>query len=88
MNRDRADKLGVTIGDKVWISLAGGTTKTEWTVVGTVFDLSNLQRNVYVPLPVYQREAGLVGRSTSAWVSTLPDDGATQRASKASCATS
>jgi putative ABC transport system permease protein len=78
LNRDRADKLGVTIGDKVWISLPGDTTKTEWTVVGTVFDLSNLQRNVYVPLPVYQREVGLVGRSTSAWVSTLPDDGATQ----------
>jgi putative ABC transport system permease protein len=78
LNRDRADKLGVTIGDKVWISLPGGTTKTEWTVVGTVFDLSNLQRNVYVPLPVYQRQVGLVGRTTSAWVSTLPDDGATQ----------
>ncbi len=78
LNRDRADKLDVTIGDKVWISLPGGTTKTEWTVVGTVFDLSNLQRAVYVPLPVYQREAGLVGRSTSAWVSTIPDDSATQ----------
>ncbi len=25
---------------------------------------------VYVPLPVYQREVGLVGRSTSAWLST------------------
>jgi len=78
LNRDRADKLGVTIGDKIWISLAGDTTKTEWTVVGTVFDLSNLQRNVYVPLPVYQRQVGLVGRTTSAWVSTIPDDGATQ----------
>jgi len=78
LNRDRADKLGVTIGDKVWISPAGSTAKTEWTVVGTVFDLSNLQQNVFVPLPVYQRQVGLVGRSTSAWVSTIPDDGATQ----------
>ncbi len=78
LNRDRADKLGVTIGDQVWIRLEGSNTKTAWTVVGTVFDLSNLQRNVYVPLPVYQREVGLVGRSTSAWVSTTPDDGATQ----------
>jgi putative ABC transport system permease protein len=78
LNRDRADKLGVTIGDKVWISLGSGTAKTEWTVVGTVFDLSNLQRNVYVPLPVYQHEVGLIGRSTSAWVSTTPDDSATQ----------
>src|SRR5512136_1797960 len=79
LNRDRADKLGVTIGDKVWISLAGSTAKTEWTVVGTVFDLNDLQRDVFVPLPVYQREVGLVGRTTAAWVSTRPDDGATQQ---------
>ncbi len=61
------------------MSPAASTTKTEWTVVGTVYDLSNLQHTVYVPLPVYQRDAGLVGRTTSAWVSTLPDDGATQQ---------
>jgi putative ABC transport system permease protein len=78
LNRDRADKLGVTIGDKIWLSLEGSSHKTEWTVVGTVFDLSNLQRNVYVPLPVYQQEAGLIGRTTSAWLSTTPDNGATQ----------
>jgi putative ABC transport system permease protein len=78
LNRDRADKLGVTIGDKVWLSLEGADQKSEWTVVGAVFDLSNLQRNVYVSLPVYQREVGLVGRSTSAWLSTTPDDAATQ----------
>lgn len=77
LNQDRATKLGVTLGDKVWISLEGDS-RTEWTVVGTVFDLSNLQRNVYVPLSVYQREAGLTGRTTSAWISTTPDDGATQ----------
>ena len=77
LNQDRATKLGVTLGDKVWISLEGDA-RTEWTVVGTVFDLSNLQRNVYVPLSVYQRETGLTGRTTSAWISTTPDDGATQ----------
>ena len=78
LNRDRADKLGVTVGDKVWLSLGNNTTKTEWTVVGTVFDLSSMQRSVYVPRPVYQQDMGLIGRSTSAWVSTLPDNGATQ----------
>lgn len=77
VNQDRATKLGVGLGDKIWLSL-NGDTRTEWTVVGTVFDLSNLQRNVYVPLNVYQREAGLTGRATSAWLSTIPDDGATQ----------
>jgi putative ABC transport system permease protein len=45
--------------------------------VGTVFDLSS-QRTIYVPLNVYQQESGLVGRSTSAWVATLPDDDVTQ----------
>jgi len=77
LNQDRATKLNVGIGDKVWLNM-GGDTRTEWTIVGTVFDLSNLQRNVYVPLNVYQREAGLTGRTTSAWISTTPDDGATQ----------
>ncbi len=77
LNQDRANKLGVKIGDKVWISL-NGDTRSEWTVVGTVFDLSNLQRSVYVPLSVYQHEVGLTGRATSVWLSTTPDDGATQ----------
>jgi len=45
----------------------------------TVFDLNDLQHDVFVPLPVYQREVGLVGRTTAAWVSTRPDDGATQQ---------
>jgi putative ABC transport system permease protein len=77
LNQDRARVLGVNVGDKVWISLEGDK-RSEWTVVGTVFDLSNLQRNVYVPLSVYQREVGLTDRATSAWLSTTPDDGATQ----------
>ena len=68
----------MTIGDKVWLGLEGNDHKSEWTVVGTVFDLSNAQRTVYLPLATYQREVGLVGRSSSMWVSTLPDDSATQ----------
>ena len=78
LNRDRADELGVTVGDKVWLSLEDTNHKTAWTVVGTVFDLSSMQRAVYVSLPVYQRDMGLVGRSTSVWLSTMPDDAATQ----------
>ena len=77
LNQDRANKLGVKVGDRVWISLKGDK-RSEWTVVGTVFDLSNLQRSVYVPLSVDQSEVGLTGRATSAWLSTTPDDGATQ----------
>jgi len=71
-----ADRLGVRIGDPIWISLGG--KKIEWVVVGTVFDLNNLQRDVFVSRPVYASEVGLTGRGTWAWVSTLPDDGATQ----------
>lgn len=78
LNRDRADKLGVTVGDKIWFSLESGDTKTEWTVVGIVFDLSNGQRTAYVPIETYQHAVGLIGRSTSVWVSTIPDDGPTQ----------
>jgi putative ABC transport system permease protein len=78
LNRDRAEKLGVTVGDKVWLGLEGADHKSEWTVVGIVFDLSLLQRKVYVPLEVYQREMGLVGRSSSVWATTLPDNEATQ----------
>jgi putative ABC transport system permease protein len=78
LNRNRAEKLGVTVGDTVWLGLEGSDRKSAWTVVGIVFDLSNGQRAVYLPLEVYQREVGLVGRSTSVWVSTLPDNDATQ----------
>jgi putative ABC transport system permease protein len=66
----------VQVGDPIWISLGG--QKIEWTVVGTVFDISNLQRNVYVPRAVYAGEVGLTGHSTTASVGTRPDDGATQ----------
>ncbi len=78
LNRDRAQKLGVAVGDKVWLGLKGTDHKSEWTVVGTVFDLSNMQRKVYVPLETFQREMGLVGRSSSVWATTLPDNVATQ----------
>jgi putative ABC transport system permease protein len=72
-----ANKLGVNIGDKVYVKI-NGEERVVWTVVGTVTDLSNMQRNIYVPLGIYQREVGLTGRGTTAWVLTNPDDGATQ----------
>ncbi len=74
LNHDRANKLGVKVGDKVWISLEGDT-RSEWTVVGTVFDLSNLQRSVYVPLAVYQREVGLIGRAPRSGCRPRPTTG-------------
>ena len=52
LNQDRASKLGVQVGDN--LDQPDGDTRSEWTVVGTVFDLSNMQRTVYVPLSVYQ----------------------------------
>lgn len=78
MNRDRAEDLGVNVGDKIWFSLDGGT-KIEWTVVGIVFDLSNNQRAVYLPIEVYRTETGLLDRATSLWVTTKPDNDDTQR---------
>ena len=41
--------MGVTVGDKIFVKI-DGTDRMEWTVVGTVTDLSNMQRNIYVPL--------------------------------------
>jgi putative ABC transport system permease protein len=76
LTTEEADRLGVQMGDPIWISLGG--KKIEWIVVGTVFDLSNLQRNVFVPRAVYAGDVGLTGHGTIAAVSTMPDDGATQ----------
>ena len=76
LNKEVADKLGVQIGDPIWISLGG--KKVEWRVVGTVFDLYNLQRDVFVSGPVYAGEVGLTGHGTAVSVSTVPDDGVTQ----------
>lgn len=72
-----ANKLGVNVGDQVYAKI-NGEKRVAWTVIGTVTDLSNMQRNIYVPLGVYQREVGLSGRGTTAWVLTNPDDGATE----------
>jgi putative ABC transport system permease protein len=77
ISTDEARKLGVNVGDKIYIKI-NGDERVEWTVVGTVTDLSNGQRNIYVPLGTYQREVGLSGRGTTAWVAVTPDTGATQ----------
>ncbi|NTU62252.1 MAG: ABC transporter permease, partial [Chloroflexi bacterium] len=76
LTTEMADKLGVQLGDPIWISLGG--QKIEWVAVGTVFDVSYFQRNVYVSRRVYAGEVGLTSRGTRAYVGTLPDDGATQ----------
>jgi putative ABC transport system permease protein len=76
LTNEEARKLGVQIGDPIWISLGG--QKIKWVVVGTVFDVSSRQRNVYVSRPVYAGDVGLTGHGTIASVGTLPDDGATQ----------
>jgi putative ABC transport system permease protein len=77
VSTDVAGKLGVKVGDKIFVKI-DGTDRVEWTVVGTVTDLSNMQRNIYVPLGTYQREVGLTGRGTTAWLSVTPDTSATQ----------
>ncbi len=77
LSTDTAGKMGVHVGDKIFVKI-NGAERVEWTVVGTVTDLSNNQRNVYVPLGTYQREVGLSGRGTTAWLSITPDTAATQ----------
>jgi putative ABC transport system permease protein len=77
LSTDIAGKMGVNVGDKIFMKV-DGVDRMEWTVVGTVHDLSNGQRNVYVPLGIYQQEVGLSGRGTTAWVEVTPDTAATQ----------
>jgi putative ABC transport system permease protein len=77
LTTDVAGKMGVAVGDKIFLKVSG-TDRMEWIVVGTVNDLSSGQRNIYVPLGVYQREVGLSGRGTTAWLSITPDTPATQ----------
>ena len=79
LNRDRADKTGRD-GRRQGLDQPGNDTDPKRSGPSSApYSISAImQRNVYVPLPVYQREVGLVGRSTSAWLSTTPDDGATQ----------
>jgi len=74
---DVAAKMGIGVGDVIYVKI-NGSEKVAWTVVGTVTDLSNMQRNIYVPLGTYQREVGLSGRGTTAWLSVTPDTAATQ----------
>ncbi|CAG0928854.1 Macrolide export ATP-binding/permease protein MacB [Thermoflexales bacterium] len=77
LSTDIAGKMGVHVGDKVYFKI-DSDERVEWTVVGTVTDLSNMQRNLYVPLGAFQREVGLSGRGTTAWLSVTPDTSATQ----------
>ncbi|HTP08032.1 MAG TPA: FtsX-like permease family protein [Anaerolineae bacterium] len=77
ISTDIAKKLGVNVGDKIYLKI-NRDERIEWTVVSTLTDLSNGQRNIYVPLGTYQREVGLSGRGTTAWVKVTPDTGATQ----------
>jgi putative ABC transport system permease protein len=74
---DVAEKMGIGVGDVIHVKI-DGDEKVAWTVVGTVTDLSNMQRNIYVPLGTYQREVGLSGRGTTAWLSVSPHTAATQ----------
>jgi putative ABC transport system permease protein len=62
LTNEEADKLGVQIGDPIWISLGG--QKIEWIVVGTVFDISS---TAYISPPDAQR-GGLTYRGTTAYV--------------------
>jgi putative ABC transport system permease protein len=74
---DVAEKMDIGVGDVIYVKI-NGSEKVAWTIVGTVTDLSNMQRNIYVPLGTYQREVGLSGRGTTAWLSVTPDTAATQ----------
>ena len=57
LTTDVAGKMGVSVGDTIFVKI-DGDEKVEWTVVGTVTDLSNMQRNIYVPLGTLSTRSG------------------------------
>jgi putative ABC transport system permease protein len=77
LNQNIASKLSLKPGDPITFSF-DDIGKQEWTIVGTVFDLSNDQTNAYVPRDVFLREIGQVGRATYAFIGTTRHDKATQ----------
>ena len=77
INQALAGDLGVSVGDTIVVEL-GDERVIEWTIVGTVFDLSSNQAASYVPREVFLRDIGRVGRTSIAWIRTTQHDGVFQ----------
>ena len=79
LNQYMATRLGVTVGDLITFDM-GDRGKSDWTIVGTVLDLSNSQTTGYVPRETLLREIGSVGRTSVAWIRTTNQGGAFEAA--------
>jgi putative ABC transport system permease protein len=79
LNNDLAANLGLRVGQTVWLEFSDAG-KREWTIVGTVFDLSSRQTTAYVPRDVFLRDVGLTGRTSTLQIGTTSQDPALQLA--------
>jgi len=69
LNAKLASDLGLEVGSTVTLDL-DDIGKREWTIVGTVFDLSGRQAGAYLPRDVFLRDIGLAGRTSSLQIRT------------------
>jgi putative ABC transport system permease protein len=78
LNQKLLDKLKVNVGDKITIDMdAAG--KSEWTIVGGVFDLSNNQTTAYVPRDVFLRDTASLDRASFGFIVMPQHDAAFQK---------
>jgi putative ABC transport system permease protein len=61
INRKVAQHKGLQVGDTVTLDING--RESEWTIVGLIINMNNMQRDSFVPLQAVTREIGLLNRS-------------------------
>ena len=62
LNEHVANQMGAQVGDRVLMDL-DDAGKSEWTIVGFLFDLSGRQTTAYIPIDIYNVEVNQVGRA-------------------------
>lgn len=72
LNQKLAEDAGVTLGDRVTFD-HGVKGESTWTVVGLLFD-PIITNSAHVPRDVLLREVRSVGKASTVWIQTGPDD--------------
>jgi putative ABC transport system permease protein len=78
INRKVAQDYGVQVGDTVTLDVKGG--KSEWTIVGLVINMNNMQRDSFVPLRAMMREIGSLNRAQAVAIGLKQKDPQAEKA--------
>jgi putative ABC transport system permease protein len=73
LNQYLARELDLVVGDQVEIEIVDHGTST-WTIVGLIFDLTNMQETGYVPIDTFARDMNAVGRASVVELSANGND--------------